>query len=520
MMRQTILLVACSYAMFSGARLVAQCGGNGANGALSCDPLTLGRTVTTTIQGAPGQGFLYYFAANRAPNVIPGVGQACLSLSDPSLTLLAQGALDFQGRAATSIPIPNDPALLPFVGFAQAGVGDPAAPSGVAITPALRVDFELPDSYVSVSPLGAPRGLSSSTLLMDGRVLLAGGGAGTLLSPVQSDSTELYDPTTRTWSPGPTMGLSRVLHTASILDDGRVLMVGGMFDSAGNVTASCELFDPISGAFSPAAPMGTVRAGHTATRLPDGRVLVAGGTSNLTLTSATNFTAILNASQDTAEIYDPVTDTWTAVPGSMTAPRFLSSAIGLANGDVLLVSGLTSGISTLVFGVTFTIPVWTETCDRFSLTTGAISAVAALPSGQGRSVPGIATLPNGDVWLVGGAISMNNAATSVDESWIFDGAAWAPGPTLPSAVSSPAVVPLADGDILVAGGVTGSQVLPGATSDARVYDGTTLSAAVSLPAPRGGLSAIRLLDGSVILAGGNDAGTNAQADSWLYYPSP
>ena len=134
---QAILTAAYLFLILPGPALHAQCGGNGANAGLSCDPLTLGASVGATISGGPGQPFLYYFAANRAPNVIPGVGAACLSLADPSLALLAQGALGTQGTATFTTAIPNNPALLAFVGFVQAGVGDPSAPGGVAISPAL-----------------------------------------------------------------------------------------------------------------------------------------------------------------------------------------------------------------------------------------------------------------------------------------------------------------------------------------------------------------------------------------------
>src|SRR6185503_3325777 len=72
-----------------------------------------------------------------------------------------------------------------------------------------------------------------------------------------------------------TMLVERRGHTATRLSDGRVLIAGGE-NSTGTLNET-ELYDPSSGTFSAAANMATARADHSATLLADGRVLIAGG---------------------------------------------------------------------------------------------------------------------------------------------------------------------------------------------------------------------------------------------------
>ena len=84
----------------------------------------------------------------------------------------------------------------------------------------------------------------------------------------------------------------RAVHTATLLDDGRVMVAGGIGD-----VASTDLFDPATGEWSPGAAMTVPRYGHTATVVDDGRVLFAGGNT----VDADGVGTLTNS----AEIYDP-----------------------------------------------------------------------------------------------------------------------------------------------------------------------------------------------------------------------
>src|SRR5689334_11861267 len=110
----------------------------------------------------------------------------------------------------------------------------------------------------------------TATRLQDGRVLIVGGSGE---EPALA-SAEVYDPSSNRWAKAASMSTPRLGHTATMLPDGRVLVVGG--SGQGQALASAEVYDPSSESWAPAAAMSTPRERHTATLLPDGRVLVAG----------------------------------------------------------------------------------------------------------------------------------------------------------------------------------------------------------------------------------------------------
>jgi hypothetical protein len=123
---------------------------------------------------------------------------------------------------------------------------------------------------------------STATLLMDGTVLFTGG----VSDLGRSSSAELYNPTTGTFAFVHNMGWRRVWQTATLLPGGTVLVAGGDTEvcSANSCTfagsiASAELYEPSTGTFTATADMTAPRAVHQATLLNDGRVLITGGVS-------------------------------------------------------------------------------------------------------------------------------------------------------------------------------------------------------------------------------------------------
>ncbi|WP_437738870.1 kelch repeat-containing protein [Sorangium sp. So ce1335] len=160
--------------------------------------------------------------------------------------------------------------------------------------------------------LGAHQ-LGSATLLQDGRVLVMGGNAG---------SVEVYDPAADAWTSVAPATVRRFSHTATLLQDGRVLVTGG-----GDDPTSAEAYDPAADTWTPVASMSSARAGHTARLLQDGRVLVVGGSRDgMVLT--------------TAELYDPASDTWTPAAEIAARRRGYGQAVLLADGRVLVAGNL------------------------------------------------------------------------------------------------------------------------------------------------------------------------------------
>jgi hypothetical protein len=137
------------------------------------------------------------------------------------------------------------------------------------------------------SPTGnmtAPRTGHTATLLPDDRVLITGN-AGT--------SAEIYDPASGKFSSTGNMTTPRFFHTATLLNSGKVLIAGGCWttDLTG-VLASAELYDPSTDTFLPAGNMTAARCGARATLLPDGRVLIVPGAEG--------------EDYESAELYDPL----------------------------------------------------------------------------------------------------------------------------------------------------------------------------------------------------------------------
>ena len=166
----------------------------------------------------------------------------------------------------------------------------------------------------------------TATLLQNGQVLVTGGSYDDVL-----DSAELYDPATEAWSLTGSLLEGRTEHTATLLQQGKVLIAGGVLHfGAGNVTASTDLYDPLTGTWSRVGDLGTSRVGHTATALPDGRVLVVGGV---------NDSAGASAVLISAEIFDPATGLWSPT-GSLHEARQSHTATLLSDGSVLVAGGL------------------------------------------------------------------------------------------------------------------------------------------------------------------------------------
>jgi WD40 repeat protein len=177
-------------------------------------------------------------------------------------------------------------------------------------------------SFTTTGPLIGGRAGHSATLLPNGKVLVVGGFNGT----VRLTSSELFSPSTGTWAATGSLTTLRTTHTATLLSNGKVLAAGGHVSASGS-TATCELYDPATGTWTTTGTMATARGNHTATLLLNGKVLVAGG-----------FNRNTGSAVFTAELYDPVTGTWTAT-GSLATARNYHTATLVLSGKVLVAGG-------------------------------------------------------------------------------------------------------------------------------------------------------------------------------------
>ncbi|AFE06212.1 hypothetical protein COCOR_05139 [Corallococcus coralloides DSM 2259] len=188
-----------------------------------------------------------------------------------------------------------------------------------------------PVGWSSTGPMGTARLRHTATLLKDGRVLVVGGYNTVTSAQSAVASAELYDPATGTWQPTGSMSVPRTQHTATLLPDGRVLVTGGQVAANSNTDshASAELYDPLTGTWTAAPNMISARDSHHAVLLGTGRVLVLGGEQWLGGT---------RTKLASAELYDAATHRWIAT-GSLTVPRHLSGASLLPSGQVLVAGG-------------------------------------------------------------------------------------------------------------------------------------------------------------------------------------
>lgn len=170
------------------------------------------------------------------------------------------------------------------------------------------------------------------TLLPTGKVVFSAGFNGTNAV----SSAELYDPSTGAFSPTGNLNVARAGPSSTLLSNGKVLLAGGVFFSGtppfslvAHYLASAELYDPTTGTFSLTGSLHTARSGQTATVLNNSTVLLAAGQND-----NTQNTDYLSS----AELYNPATGKF-SITGSLNTPRFLHTAHLLASGKVLIVAG-------------------------------------------------------------------------------------------------------------------------------------------------------------------------------------
>ncbi|MEX2135928.1 MAG: kelch repeat-containing protein [Chloroflexota bacterium] len=274
----------------------------------------------------------------------------------------------------------------------------------------------------------------TATLLPDGKVLVVGGGSSSDGDGGPLSSAELYDPATGSWTAtGSTIGAGPG-RTATLLNNGEVLVTGG---SQGNFepVAFAELYDPSTGSWSATADMVEARSGHTATRLLDGKVLVTGSGTELA----------------PAELYDPNTGQWTAT-GSMGGIFIGHTATLLLDGKVLVAGGM-AGTGALA------------SAELYDPSTGQWTATGVML--EARLFHTATPLPGGKVLVAGGTNSVIDGGVASVSAELFDPGigSWTATAGMLEAHGGPATL-LGDGTVLVAGGAGSSGYL----ASAELYD--------------------------------------------------
>lgn len=318
--------------------------------------------------------------------------------------------------------------------------------------------------------LNAGRGGHTATLLTNGKVLVAGGGGfpctGNFCYATVNGSAELYDPATGTWTMTGSLNRRRTQHSATLLQNGKVLVLGG-YDYgyphwSFSYINSVELYDPSTGSWRATAGPVSNYIANAATLLKTGKVLAVfqkESPSNVLI----------------AELYDPATETWS----STNAPTAFGMLRSSSNGRIISVS-----------------PAGYESFDPSNgqwTRLGGFNVIHLVST---------ATVLNNDRVLITGE---SRSSTKLAE--IFDTATGTSSPTgNPRTSGGGQATLLSNGDVLVSGGATCSDVECHSLDNAEVYNQAsgTWSLISPLQKTRYRHSATLLTDGKVLLAGGNE----------------
>ena len=288
-------------------------------------------------------------------------------------------------------------------------------------------------------------------------------------------------PPTGSWLSFGAMTDARSGAASALLQDGRILITGG--DNGSGPLASTEVLDT-TGAFVAAPPMNNPRSKHIAVVLQDGRVLVAGGLT--TGGSATN----------SAEIFDPASNSWTSVSLGMGEARSDPTAAVFQDGRVVIAGGQNGAT------VSSTIEIFDPSAGTF--------AFAGLMSSP-RSQFAMTVLQDGRVLIVGG----NNGTAPAASTDVFDPAAGAvsAGPSLSVARFGHSATTLLNGQVVVIGGNNGNadpaqmDVTPAELIDFTAITPAFTTLPASLATPREGHLAFLLPNNNnVVIVGGTSAG--------------
>ena len=260
-----------------------------------------------------------------ADTTVSGSATSNVQIFDPSTRTYANAAslsIGRTGHTATALP---DGRVVVVGGYTQLGNASLAS---------VEIYDPVTDSWKTAAPLQHGRAGHAAVLMGGGKVMVVGGAAYAPvgISPHGSAAAtlppEIYDPATDTWTTAAMPRFDRPVHpTATLLRSGRVLVVGGqyMWNSPDEATERSEVYNPVSNTWYDVAidPRFVARQDHTATLLDDGMVLVAGGSFDLQPIG-------------TAALYDPASNSWLELP-NLAAARCGQAAQLLNSGRVLLV---------------------------------------------------------------------------------------------------------------------------------------------------------------------------------------
>jgi len=282
------------------------------------------------------------------------------------------------------------------------------------------------NTWTPVAPPTELQTVESATSLPNGWVFITGL-FGRETFPAAAPGAALYDPPSNTWERTAAPKHARETAKAVLLANGSVLTVGG--------SRTAEEYDPSTNEWTELAPMKYVRSQETATLMPEGNVLVTGGAES------TDKDGYTDPALNSTEMYDPTTNSWTALAPMITA-RELHSATLLPDGDVLVAGGGDCGDGEgggcLGYGGSGDC-CGASSAELYDPSTNTWSFTTPVLSGDEHTAT---LMPNGDVLITGGNLD------PVDTSELSNVAVYAPSyppdePQTPTSPNPPTAMPAA-----------------------------------------------------------------------------
>jgi N-acetylneuraminic acid mutarotase len=403
-----------------------------------------------------------------------------------------------------SRPAPRRPRLA----FARVAIASAALlllGVGVALVRSAQMPAALEvGSWSSTSSMATPRAYQTATLLPNGKVLVVGGRGLLVVSAAWQppgpaiSSAELYDPKTRVWSSAGTLSAPRYGHTATLLKNGKVLVAGG------NSTVPNASFpagaDSLSSAelYDPQTNSWSLAASMHSARASHTATLLADG--RVLVAGGVDCSTAAGIVLASAELYDPAANQWTAT-APMSSPRANQSATLLSDHRVFLIGGIDH------FWNSGAVPtVGLTTANLFDPTTDSWAPAPSMR--YPRISPSATLLPNGRVLVVG------DSGGSEQTTELFDGTVerWSVGPKPAAGRASHVAVLLHSGAVLVAGGLV--------DRSAELFDWhrNTWASAGTPAVTRSAATATVLDNGQVLVVGGFTSKSTAWSSAELYDP--
>lgn len=279
-----------------------------------------------------------------------------------------------------------------------------------------------------------------------------------------------------TWQMAGALAEGRSFAASVLLDDGRILAVGG--PGAAGELSSVELFNPATESWTSAAPLHHARKYATATRLLDGSVLVVGG-------RGVGASGVLPA-----EVYSPGSNTWTVV-GSLLSSRIFHAATLLMDGRVLITGGTSADSSTT-----------RSSCETYVPGLPAFQPAPSMPFSAGEHEA--LRLADGRVLVTGGRGVDGGPLRQLASAAVCDAGvtSWTRLPNMNDERESHSVMMLPSEDVLIAGGATLGEY-PLATAEVFDPDANTFTRVGSMTDPRVHASIVMLDCGEALILGGS-----------------